>query len=137
MNNLKKFANKYNHFLILIIVTFLAFISINTYQDYKKKEIDSFEKLFSNTYLLKSTNAFLDNFKPRFKTIVYKVNQGDSFNKIIDYIDLPKSEKVKILKLITNNKKISNLSENQIIKFKIDSSVLFVGSRTGTFNIKN
>ena len=120
MNNLKKFANKYNHFLILIIVTFLAFISINTYQDYKKKEIDSFEKLFSNTYLLKSTNAFLDNFKPRFKTIVYKVNQGDSFNKIIDYIDLPKPEKVKILKLITNNKKISNLSENQIIKFKID-----------------
>ena len=39
MNNLKKFANKYNHFLILIIVTFLAFISINTYQDYKKKKL--------------------------------------------------------------------------------------------------
>ena len=89
MYNLKKFAIKYNHFLILTIVTLLAFASISAYQDYKKKEISSFEKLFGNTYLLKSSNAFLDNFKPRFKTIVYNVNQGDSFNKIIDFHELP------------------------------------------------
>ena len=120
MNNLKKFAIKYNHFLILTIVTLLAFASISAYQDYKKKEISSFEKLFGNTYLLKSSNAFLDNFKPRFKTIVYNVNQGDSFNKIIDFLELPKNEKVKIMKVISSNKKISKLNENQIIKIKID-----------------
>ena len=120
MYNLKKFASKYNHFLILTIVTLLAFASISAYQDYKKKEISSFEKLFGNTYLLKSSNAFLDNFKPRFKTIVYNVNQGDSFNKIIDFLELPKNEKVKIMKVISSNKKISKLNENQIIKIKID-----------------
>ena len=120
MYNLKKFAIKYNHFLILTIVTLLAFASISAYQDYKKKEISSFEKLFGNTYLLKSSNAFLDNFKPRFKTIVYNVNQGDSFNKIIDFLELPKNEKVKIMKVISSNKKISKLNENQIIKIKID-----------------
>ena len=120
MYNLKKFASKYNHFLILTIVTLLAFASISAYQDYKKKEISSFEKLFGNTYLLKSSNAFLDNFKPRFKTIVYNVNQGDSFNKIIDFLELPKNEKIKIMKVISSNKKISKLNENQIIKIKID-----------------
>ena len=120
MNELKKIASRYNHFLILILITLMSFLAIKTYQDYKKREIGSFEKLFNNSYLLKSSKAYLDNFSPRFKTIIYSVNQGDSFNKILNFIDIPNDEKIKINDVISKNKKISNLSENQIIKFKID-----------------
>ena len=120
MNELKKIASRYNHFLILILITLMSFLAIKTYQDYKKREIGSFEKLFNNSYLLKSSKAYLDNFSPRFKTIIYSVNQGDSFNKILNFIDIPNDEKIKINDVISKNKKISNLSENQIIKFKIE-----------------
>ncbi len=120
MRQLKYIFNKYNHFVVLMVAVIISFLSIKYFQHYKEKEISNFEKLFNNIYLEKTSKAFLDNLSPRYETYSYYVKTGDNFNKILENIDIPQSEKKIVNNFILKNNKLSKLSENQLIKFKID-----------------
>ena len=93
MRQLKYIFNKYNHFVVLMVAIIISFLSIKYFQHYKEKEISNFEKLFNNIYLEKTSKAFLDNLSPRYETYSYYVKTGDNFNKILENIDIPQSEK--------------------------------------------
>ena len=119
----KILLRKYNHIFMLFVVLIISFQSIKFYQDHKRNELNSFEKFINNIYLEKTLISVLDVLDPRYSKINYKVNSGDSFNKIIKNLEVPQNEKEKLLKAISGQKKLSKLSKGQEIKFKFDNKI--------------
>ncbi len=108
------------YFIWLIILIFIAVFVTYFYDTNKKNQIYLFQKSFDNIYLKKSINTLTSNLKPRYFEINYEVQKGDNYQNIIDNIDLPSSEKKKILGTLKKQKEIKSLKQNQKIYFKID-----------------
>ena len=98
----------------------ISIFSTNYYSSYKKNQIAALENIIENIYLKKTTNLFINSLKPRFETINYIIETGDTFEKILNEINVPKNEKIKILKKISKFKFIKKLYKNQKISFKVD-----------------
>jgi len=97
-----------------------SIFSTNYYSSYKKNQIAALENIIENIYLKKTTDLFINSLKPRFETINYIIETGDTFEKILNEINVPKNEKIKILKKISKFKFVNKLYKNQKISFKVD-----------------
>ena len=117
---INKTLRDYLHLLIVIISLIFILIIFNFYSSYKKNEVIYFEKILNNTYLNKTLETVVENLTPRYQVINYKVNEGDSLEKILNNFDISNQEKSIVLKNILNKKKINKIFENQIISFQID-----------------
>ena len=122
MNQLSKFiiSRKYLNIIILIIVVFGALVSNKIYSSYTSNELKALSKILSNTYLNKTLLSFIDNLNPRYQNVSYRVNSGDTFQKILVNLNLNENERKIILNNLSKKYSIFKLYENQIIKFKID-----------------
>jgi len=111
---------KYNlHFISLFLIILSISLS-NYFTNFKKKQNFEFQKLLENTFLNKTSVSVIENLNPRYEKIIIKVKSGDSFQKILNQIEIENSEKKKILKEVLKKKDITNLLKNQKIIFKID-----------------
>ena len=117
---INKTLRDYIHLLIVAISIVFILLIFNFYSSYKKNELLYFEKVLKNTYLNKTLDTVVENLSPRYQVIKYKVNEGDSLEKILNNFEISNQEKRIILKNILNNKKINKIFENQIISFQID-----------------
>ena len=117
---INKTLRDYLHLLIVAISFVFILLIFNFYSSYKKNELLYFEKVLKNTYLNKTLETVVENLSPRYQVIKYKVNEGDSLEKILNNFEISNQEKRIILKNILNNKKINKIFENQIISFQID-----------------
>ena len=115
-----KSLKDYIHLIIVVISLVFILIIFNFYNSYKKNEVIYFEKILKNTYLNKTLETVVENLTPRYQVINYKVNEGDSLEKILNKFEISNQEKKIILKNILNNKKIKKIFENQMISFQID-----------------
>ena len=111
---------KYTNLIFLISIIVLGIIFNSSYDAYKQKENDSFQKLISNIYLKKTAIATLNSFNPRQENIRYIVKTGDNFEKILKNLDLPTNEIDLIINNLISNKKKLRVYENQVIEFNID-----------------
>ncbi len=117
---INKTLRDYIHLLIVAISIVFILLIFNFYSSYKKNELLYFEKVLKNTYLNKTLDTVVENLSPRYQVIKYKVNEGDSLEKILNNFEISNQEKRIILKNILNNKKINKIFENQTISFQID-----------------
>lgn len=117
---LDKLILNHIHILALILLILISIFSTNYYSSYKKNQIAALENIIENIYLKKTTDLFINNLKPRFETINYIIETGDTFEKILNEINVPKNEKIKILKKISKFKFVNKLYKNQKISFKVD-----------------
>ena len=117
---INKTLKEYLHLLIVVISLVFILIIFNFYSSYKKNEVIYFEKILKNTYLNKTLETVVENLSPRYQVIKYKVDEGDSLEKILNNFAISNQEKRIVLKNILNNKKIKKIFENQIISFQID-----------------
>ena len=117
---INKTLREYLHLLIVVISLVFILIIFNFYNSYKKNEVIYFEKILENIYLNKTLETFVENLSPRYQVIKYKVNEGDSLEKILNNFEISNQEKRIVLKNILNNKKINKIFENQTISFQID-----------------
>ena len=117
---LDKLILNHIHILALILLILISFFSTNYYSSYKKNQIAALENIIENIYLKKTTDLFINSLKPRFETINYIIETGDTFEKILNEINVPKNEKIKILKKISKFKFVNKLYKNQKISFKVD-----------------
>jgi acetyl-CoA carboxylase beta subunit len=83
---------------------------------------ENYIKLINNTYFQKSIKHVFDNLKPKSVNITHKVSEGETFNKILNSYQIPKSEVQKIINILSKENKVNKLKANQIIKFTIDKS---------------
>ena len=117
---LDKLILNHIHILALVLLILISIFSTNYYSSYKKNQIEALENIVENIYLKKTTDLFINSLRPRFETIDYIIQTGDNFEKILNEINIPKTEKKKILKKISKFKFINRLYKNQKISFKID-----------------
>ena len=122
MNKIKlvKQIRNHIHFIGLIILLSTSILAVNFYSTYKNNQIESIQKTLGNIYLKKTAYSIIENLKPRYMTIDFKIESGDTFEKILNELDVPKNEKKKVLKKISKFKFINNLYKNQKISFKVD-----------------
>ena len=117
---LDKLILNHIHILALILLILISIFSTNYYSSYKKNQIEALENITENIYLKKTTDSFINSLKPRFETINYIIETGDTFEKILSEINVPKNEKKKVLKKVSKFKFINKLYKNQKISFKVD-----------------
>ena len=119
-NKISQIIKKYNlHFVSLFLIIICISLS-NYFTNFKKKQNFEFQKLLENTYLNKTSLSIIENLNPRYEDIIVKVKKGDSFQKILNKIEIENNEKKKILKEVLKKKNVTSLSEGQKIIFKID-----------------
>ena len=117
---LNKIFKNYLHYIIVGSSILFIFIIVSFYKSYKQSELIYLEKTLNNIYLNKTLSTVLDNLNPRYETIKYKVQEGDSLEKILNQINISKSEKDLILNNLLKNKQLSKIFKNQEIFIKID-----------------
>jgi len=122
MNKIKlvKQIRNHIHLIGLIILLSASILAVNYYSTYKRNQIESIQKTLENIYLKKTAYSIIENLEPRYKTIDFKIENGDTFEKILNELDVPKNEKKKVLKKVSKFKFINNLYKNQKISFKVD-----------------
>ena len=111
---------EFAYFIWFISLVIIAVLVTYFYDTNKKNQILFLQKSLENVYLKKSISSLTSNLKPRFLTIDYVVQNGDTFESIIDNLIIPSKEKKFFLDTIKQQKEIKTLNQNQEIYFKID-----------------
>ena len=120
-SKLIKLFKKYNLYLITILLLISSILITKYFTSFKKNQIFSLQKLIENTYLNKTSNSIIQNLNPRYEKIKFKVQPGDSFEKLINQLKIGDNEKNKVLKKVFKKKFINKLQSNKEIVFKIDN----------------
>ena len=119
-NRIIEKLQEFAYFVWLVLLIILAVFVTYFYDTNKKSQINYLQKTFDNIYLKKTINSLTSNLRPRYLTVNYRVQKGDTYGKILDIIDIPNTEKKIFLNYINLNKEIKSLKLNQKILFKID-----------------
>ncbi|MBC8295380.1 MAG: peptidoglycan DD-metalloendopeptidase family protein [Pelagibacterales bacterium] len=111
--------------LYLILLIFLLFFTIlitNFYSISKKNNENNLINFLNNSYLKKSLNLIVNNLTPKFSYIDFKVEKGDTFEKIVKQLNLSPTEKELVVNKLSKFKFVNNLYKGQKISFKINNS---------------
>jgi len=130
LSNLKE----YSILFWLTIVTIIIAISLNIYKTSKKDQVAQIQSSIENIYLKKTIKEITTNLKPRYKSLQYISKSGDTYQSIINKLEINETEKKILLKTILNEKtlkilrinqkfslKLDNLNEGNIVNFKIET----------------
>ncbi len=117
----KNTFKEHSVFIWLFIVTILAIAisKINTIS--KNEKINQFNNSLENIYLRKTIKEITNNLKPRYLTIHYVSKTGDTYQSIINKLNIDKKEKKILLKNILKEKSLKILKINQKFTFKFDN----------------
>jgi len=116
----KQKAKSLSFFICLVLLITITILVSYFYNINKKYQNESIRKTLRNVYLEKTLAKITSELENRYSEIQYTVTEGDSFESIINKIELSKKEKKLFLETIKKNKKIKILRPNQKIYFKID-----------------
>jgi len=111
------------YFIFLSLLIFLTILLTNIYSSNKKNQIDKINNIIDNIYLKKTVNLVINNLNPKYSYLSFKVNKGETFEKIVNKLNLSKAEKKLVIKNISKYKFINNLYQGQKIYFKLDNSI--------------
>ena len=115
-----KLIGQYSYFIWLIFLIFFTVLVTYFYDLNKKNQINYLNRSLKNIYLNSSLKRITSELKPRYIYIEHKVKEGDTYESIINNLNIQKKEKKLFLNSVTNNKNINILKLNQKIFFKID-----------------
>tara|TARA_B100000427_G_scaffold328712_1_gene342515 strand:+ start:265 stop:1479 length:1215 start_codon:yes stop_codon:yes gene_type:complete len=90
------------------------------YEQNKKNQTENLKKTIDNIFLNKIVKKITNELKPRYINIHHITKQGETYESIINNLDISKEEKKLFLKSISDEKKLKILKLNQKIFFKID-----------------
>ncbi len=117
--NTIKFKEYYIFFWIVITTLILLVISA-VYKENRTKQAKEINNSFENIYLKKIIKEITNNLEPRFTTFKYVSKSGDTYENIIDLLEVNKEEKKIILNSVLKEKKLKLLGTNKKFYFKID-----------------
>ena len=75
-------------FIWLVILVFIVIIVTFFYDSNKKEQLEILKKTFKNIYLQKTFKNITSNLEPRFITFNYNVRQGDTYESIINEVNI-------------------------------------------------
>tara|TARA_B100002052_G_scaffold279603_1_gene286974 strand:+ start:195 stop:1508 length:1314 start_codon:yes stop_codon:yes gene_type:complete len=112
---------EFQSFILLLCLVTITILIVNLYEKFKTDQIKDFKNILHNTYLQKTLISISKSLEPRFETINYIVNSGESFEKILSKIGPDNKQKTILLNYIVNKKLNFKIYENQKITFEIDN----------------
>ena len=120
-NILQEKFKEFRSFIILLLLMFFTGIIINVHEKFRSEQIKNIKNILQNTYLQKTLISISSSLKPRFEKFNHSVSAGETFEGILNEINLDIKEKKKILNFIKKNKIKFKIYENQKISFDIDN----------------
>ena len=117
LSNLKE----YSILFWLTIVTIIIAISLNIYKTSKKDQVAQIQSSIENIYLKKTIKEITTSLKPRYKSLQYISKSGDTYQSIINKLEINETEKKILLKTILNEKTLKILRINQKFSLKLDN----------------
>ena len=114
--NIKEFTI---FFWIILISIFGVFIT-SIYNKNKNEEIKQIKSSLENIYFNKTIRQITENLEPRFTTLTYVSKSGDTYQSIINKLDLDKNERKILKNTILKEKSLKILKINQKFQFKFD-----------------
>ncbi len=104
---------------LLIITTVLS----TTYYNFNKQKIfKNYKNIINNVYFKKTVNNIFENLEPKFKTIAHKINDGETFYKILKNYNIKEEEILIVKKKLSKKIDLNKLNTNQKIQFTINQS---------------
>ena len=120
--NLNKIIRNNIYIVVLFLIIIFTVVSTSFYTSFKKIQQLSLMNFSENIYLDKTLNLIIKNLNPKFSYKKFKVDRGDTFEKIVNKIEISKEEKETILGQLSKFKSISKLYKGQKISFKLDNT---------------
>ena len=120
-NDIRQKIKEFKSFIILICLLAFAIIIISIYDKFRSEQIKNFQNIFQNIYLQKTLVSISSSLTPRFQEVKYLITSGETFDGLLNELQLETNEKNKILNFIIQNKIKFNIYENQKITFYLDN----------------
>ena len=114
----------YKEYSIFFWIIFVSILGIGATLFYTQNKIDQSTQIKSsleNIYFQKTIKEITNNLNPRFTKKSYISKSGDTYQTIINKLDLSKEEKAVLLSTIADEKSLKILKINQKFIFKFDN----------------
>ena len=121
-SKLNKLVKNNIYLILLVSIILFTILSTNYFSVLKKNQEDSLLNILENTFFKKSINHLVKNLNPRFTYLNFKVNQGDTFEKILNQLEISKNEKEIVIKNLSSFKFVNNLFKGQNISFELENA---------------
>ena len=112
---------EYSIFIWLIVVTLSGIFALTIYKNSRNDQLEQIKSSLNNIYLKKTIQEITKNLNPRYTNFIYISKSGDTYESIINNIDIDNDEKKLVIKTILAEKKLNILRINQKFKFKFDN----------------
>ena len=116
-----KIIKEYSIFFWLLLVAILGIIILSVYSSNTIEQSKKIKSSFENIYLKKTLIEITNNLKPRYTFLEYNSKPGDTYETIINKLNVKKSEKKNLLSSILLEDDLKVLGINQKFEFKIDN----------------
>ena len=121
-NKVKK-KIKNNTEIIALGLLLLTTILSTTYYNFNKQKIyNNYKNIVNNIYFKKTINHIFENLEPKFKTVTHKINEGETFDKILRNYAIKEEEIFNVKKKLSKKIDLNKLNTNHKIQFTINQS---------------
>jgi murein DD-endopeptidase MepM/ murein hydrolase activator NlpD len=120
--HLKNFVKNRPEILFLIVLIFISVSMINFNNQKRTSLLNNYSNLINNVYFKKTTKNLIKNLDPKFKSIDYIVQKGDTINSILSDLDIDDIQIEEIKKKLSKKINISKIKENQTLSITINQS---------------
>ena len=119
---IKNFLKSRPEIIFFIILILISILIIN-FENYKKTSLlNNYNNLINNVYFQKTTKNLINNLDPKFKTVKYKIQKGDTINKILSDLNIKDIQIEEIKTKLSDKVDISKIRINQIMSITIDQA---------------
>ena len=87
------FLQQYSIFFWLILITILGLLASEIYYASKIEKIKKINSSLNNIYLKKTIKEITNNLKPRFTHVSYFSKSGDTYESIVNKLNISQKEK--------------------------------------------
>ena len=112
---------EYSIFFWLILIALVGVIITTIYSANKTEQTNQIQASLDNIYLKKTIQEITKNLEPRYEIISYTSKSGDTYESIINNLNIKNTEKKILLNTILEEKDLKILRINQKFTFKIDN----------------
>ena len=121
-SKLNKLVKDNIYLILLVSIVLFTIFSTSYFSVLKKNQENKLLNILDNTFFKKSIHQLIKNLNPRFTSLSFRVNEGDTFEKILNQLKTSKNEKEIVIKNLSSFKFVNNLFKGQNISFKLDNA---------------
>ena len=99
LNKFKKKISKNTEIIALGLLLITTVLSTTYYNFSKEKIYNNYKTIINNVYFKKSINHLFENLEPKFKKIIHRIQEGETFDNILKNYEIKEVEIANIKKI--------------------------------------